>query len=75
MLGGEFVTHGAIVDAEVRVAEPADPAFAHLTPTFRITDACSRLTLSPAAQNQVLLNSTATNRTASSATAAPAPSD
>ena len=44
MLGGEFVTHGAIVDAEVRVAEPANPAVAHLPPTFRITDEWYRLT-------------------------------
>jgi type 1 glutamine amidotransferase len=38
MLGGEFVTHGAIVEADVRVAEPASPAVAHLAPTFRIAD-------------------------------------
>lgn len=38
MLGGEFVTHGAIVDAEVRVAEPSNPAVAHLAPTFRMSD-------------------------------------
>ena len=43
MLGGEIVTHGAIVDAEVRVAEPANPAVAHLPATFRITDEWYRL--------------------------------
>ncbi len=54
MLGGEFVTHGAIVDAEVRVAEPANPAVAHLPPTFRITDEWYRLTLSGAARTVLL---------------------
>ena len=38
MLGGEFVTHGAIVEAEVRVNDPANPVVAHLAPRFRITD-------------------------------------
>lgn len=38
MLGGEFVTHGAIVEAEVRVDAPADPAVAHLAPRFRLID-------------------------------------
>jgi type 1 glutamine amidotransferase len=38
MLGGEFVTHGSIVEADVRVSEPANPAVAHLAPSFRIAD-------------------------------------
>jgi uncharacterized protein len=38
MLGGEFVTHGAIVEAEIRVDDPSDPSVAHLSPRFRITD-------------------------------------
>jgi type 1 glutamine amidotransferase len=38
MLGGEFVTHGAIVEAEVRVDDPSHPSVAHLAPTFRISD-------------------------------------
>lgn len=45
MLGGEFVTHGSIVDAEVRVAEPANPAVAHLAPTFRMADEWYRFNL------------------------------
>jgi uncharacterized protein len=38
MLGGQFETHGAIVEAEVRVTDPAHPAVAHLAPRFRMTD-------------------------------------
>lgn len=38
MLGGEFLTHGAIVEAEIRVNEPAHPAVAHLAPRFRMVD-------------------------------------
>jgi uncharacterized protein len=38
MLGGEFTTHGAIVEAEVRVNEPTHPAVSHLAPRFRMTD-------------------------------------
>jgi type 1 glutamine amidotransferase len=38
MLGGEFATHGAIVEAEVRVNDAAHPAVAHLAPRFRISD-------------------------------------
>jgi len=38
MLGGEFTTHGSIVEAEVRVNEPTNPAVAHLAPRFRISD-------------------------------------
>jgi type 1 glutamine amidotransferase len=43
MLGGEVVTHGGIVEADVRVAEPANAAVAHLAPTFRITDEWYRI--------------------------------
>ena len=45
MLGGEFVTHGAIVEAEVRVSEPANSAVAHLAPTFRLSDEWYRFQL------------------------------
>jgi type 1 glutamine amidotransferase len=45
MLGGEFVTHGAIVEAEVRVSEPANPVVAHLAPAFRVSDEWYRLQL------------------------------
>jgi type 1 glutamine amidotransferase len=38
MLGGEFTTHGAIVDAEVRVDDASHPSVSHLAPTFRIAD-------------------------------------
>ncbi len=38
MLGGEFVTHGAIVEAEVRVDDASHPSVSHLAPTFRIAD-------------------------------------
>ena len=45
MLGGEFVTHGSIVDAEIRVAEPANPAVSHVAPTFRMADEWYRFNL------------------------------
>lgn len=45
MLGGEFTTHGAIVDADVRVTEPANPVVAHLAPRFRIADEWYRFRL------------------------------
>jgi type 1 glutamine amidotransferase len=38
MLGGEFVTHGAIVDAEVRVDETTHPSVVQWAPSFRIAD-------------------------------------
>jgi type 1 glutamine amidotransferase len=38
MLGGEFVTHGAIVEAEIRVDEPTHPSVSQWAPTFRIAD-------------------------------------
>jgi hypothetical protein len=38
MLGGEFVTHGKIVEAEVRVDDASHPSVAHLAPAFRIED-------------------------------------
>jgi type 1 glutamine amidotransferase len=45
MLGGEFTTHGAIVDADVRVADAANAAVAHLAPGFRIADEWYRFRL------------------------------
>ncbi len=44
MLGGEFVTHGAIVEAEVRVDDASHPSVSHLAPTFRISDEFYRFT-------------------------------
>ena len=44
MLGGEFLTHGAIAEADVRVDEPSHPVVAHLAPRFRITDEFYRFT-------------------------------
>jgi hypothetical protein len=38
MLGGEFTTHGSIVEAEVRVNDASHPAVSHLAPRFRMTD-------------------------------------
>jgi len=38
MLGGEFVTHGAIAEADVKVDDPSHPSVSHLAPRFRITD-------------------------------------
>jgi type 1 glutamine amidotransferase len=38
MLGGEFVTHGAIVEADVKVDDPSHPSVVHLAPRFTVTD-------------------------------------
>ena len=38
MLGGEFETHGSIVEADVTVNDPSNPLVAHLAPRFRMTD-------------------------------------
>ena len=38
MLGGEFTTHGAIVEATVLVNDPASAVVAHLAPQFTMTD-------------------------------------
>ena len=38
MLGGAFSHHGAIVEAEVKVNDPANPVVAHLGSRFRMTD-------------------------------------
>jgi len=46
MLGGEFLTHGAIAEADIRVDDSADPSVAHLSPRFRITDELYRFTRS-----------------------------
>jgi type 1 glutamine amidotransferase len=45
MLGGEFLTHGAIVDAEVRVDDASHPAVSHMAPAFRMSDEFYRFTL------------------------------
>lgn len=44
MLGGEFLTHGAIVEAEIRVDDSSQPSVAHLAPAFRFTDEFYRFT-------------------------------
>jgi type 1 glutamine amidotransferase len=54
MLGGEFVTHGAIVDAEVRVDDASHPAVAHLAPSFRIADEFYRFALTDAGLHRLL---------------------
>jgi type 1 glutamine amidotransferase len=45
MLGGEFTTHGAIVEADVRVNDSSNLAVAHLAPSFRIADEWYRFRL------------------------------
>jgi type 1 glutamine amidotransferase len=44
MLGGEFLMHGSIAEADIRVDEPSHPAVAHLAPRFRIADELYRFT-------------------------------
>lgn len=44
MLGGEFLTHGAIVEAEIRVDAPSQSSVAHLGSSFRMTDEFYRFT-------------------------------
>ena len=56
MLGGEFVTHGAIVEAEIRVDDPADPSVAHFGQRFRITDELYRFARSSRDSAHVLLS-------------------
>lgn len=48
MLGGEFVVHGAIVDAEVRVDDASHPSVSHLAPAFRIADEFYRFRITDA---------------------------
>src|SRR5687767_4338676 len=54
MLGGEFVTHGAIVEADVRVNDAANAAVAHLAPSFRIADEWYRFQLMGPARTVLL---------------------
>jgi uncharacterized protein len=54
MLGGEFVNHGSIVDAEIRVVEPSNPAVSHLAPTFRMADEWYRFNLTGPARTVLL---------------------
>jgi uncharacterized protein len=56
MLGGEFETHGAIVETDIRVDDPADPSVAHLSPRFRITDELYRFSHNSRANVHVLLS-------------------
>ena len=56
MLGGEFATHGAIVETEIRVDDPADPSVAHLSPRFRITDELYRFARNSRANVHPLLS-------------------
>jgi len=54
MLGGEFVTHGAIVEAEVRVDDASHASVAHLAPSFRIADEFYRFRLGPEPRRTLL---------------------
>ena len=54
MLGGEFTIHGAIVDADVRVNEPANPVVAHLAPRFSIADEWYRFRVTAAGLSTLL---------------------
>jgi type 1 glutamine amidotransferase len=56
MLGGEFLTHGAIVEAEIRVDDPGDASVAHLSPRFRITDELYRFARNSRAGVHALLS-------------------
>ena len=56
MLGGEFVTHGSIASADIRVDDPADPSVAHLVPRFTITDELYRFTRNSRADVHALLS-------------------
>ena len=56
MLGGEFLTHGSIAEADVRVDEPSHPSVAHLVPRFRMTDELYRFTRFSRADVTVLLS-------------------
>jgi type 1 glutamine amidotransferase len=54
MLGGEFLTHGAIVAADVRVDDAAHPAVSHLAPAFRITDEFYRFTITDSSMRRLM---------------------
>src|SRR4051812_7821247 len=56
MLGGEFLTHGAIAAADIRVDDPSDAAVAHLAPRFTITDELYRFTRNDRAGVHALLS-------------------
>ena len=56
MLGGEFVTHGAIVPADIRVDDPSDPSVSHLAPRFTITDELYRFARTSRADVHALLS-------------------
>ena len=56
MLGGEFVTHGAIVAADIRVDDVSDPIVAHLAPRFTITDELYRFARNSRADVHALLS-------------------
>jgi type 1 glutamine amidotransferase len=44
MLGAEFLVHGSIAEADIRVDEPSNPVVAPLAPRFRIVDELYRFT-------------------------------
>ena len=54
MLGGEFLTHGAIVEAEVRVDDASHPSVAHMAPSFRIADEFYRFRLGSESRRTLL---------------------
>lgn len=57
MLGGEFVAHGAIVSATLRVDDPSHPSVSHLVdPPFQIADEWYRFTRNSRNDVRVLLS-------------------
>jgi type 1 glutamine amidotransferase len=56
MIGGEFLTHGAIAEGDVLVDDPADPAVAHLAPRVRMVDELYRFTRNNRADVHMLLS-------------------
>jgi type 1 glutamine amidotransferase len=54
MLGGEFQTHGSIVEAELRINDAAHPSVAHLSPRVRLTDEWYRFRLMGAGRTVLL---------------------
>jgi type 1 glutamine amidotransferase len=56
MIGGEFLTHGAIAEGDILVDDPSDPTVAHLAPRVRITDELYRFTRNNRAEVHVLLS-------------------
>lgn len=56
MLGGEFFTHGAQCEVDIRVEEPSHPASAPIAPTYRVFDEIYEFTDNPRGRVSVLLS-------------------